>query len=136
MLAPNKRTSFGTDLAALLLRLTFGFTMLYQHGWGKFMKFFDDKPIKWADPIGLGSEISLGLATFAELFCAGALIVGLFTRLATIPLIITMAIAIFIVHLNDPFNKLEVPLMYLVAFAAILLIGPGRFSLDAMRKKK
>ena len=136
MIAANKRTAFGTDLAALILRLTFGFTMLYGHGWGKFMKFFGDKPLKWADPIGLGPEISLALASFAEVFCAGAIVIGLFTRLSTIPLIITMSVAIFVVHINDPFNKMEFPLMYLVAYLAILLLGPGKFSIDALRKKK
>ncbi len=136
MLATNKRSAFQIDLASLILRLTFGFTMLYGHGWGKLMKLFGDKPIKWADPIGLGPEISLGLAVFSEVFCAGALILGLFTRLATIPLIITMGVAIFIVHINDPFGKIEFPLMYLIAYMAILLLGPGKFSIDGLRKKK
>jgi putative oxidoreductase len=131
-----KRTAFTTDIAALLLRVCFGFTMLFGHGWGKFLKLIGDGPIKWADPIGLGPEISLGLATFAELFCAGALIIGLFTRLATIPLIITMGVAFFIVHIDDPFNKMESPLMYMTAYIAILLLGAGRFSVDHLIRGK
>lgn len=131
-----KRTALYTDIAALLLRICFGFTMLYGHGWNKFLKLINDRPIKWADPIGLGPEISLSLASFAEVFCAGAIIAGLFTRLATIPLIVTMAVAAFVVHIDDGFKKLEMPLMYLVAYIAILLIGSGRFSLDYLLRKK
>jgi len=131
-----KRSALNTDIAALLLRVCFGATMLYSHGWGKFMKFIGDRPIKWADPIGLGPEISLALASFAEVFCAGAIIVGLFTRLATIPLIVTMAVAVFVVHLDDPFKKLEMPIMYLIAYIAIMLIGSGRFSFDHLLRKK
>ena len=131
-----KRSALNTDIAALLLRVCFGFTMLYSHGWGKFMKLLGDRPIKWADPIGLGPEISLALASFAEVFCAGAIIIGLFTRLATIPLIVTMAVAVFVVHLDDPFKKLEMPIMYLVAYIAIMLIGSGRFSFDHLFRKK
>ncbi len=135
MLATTKRTNFGIDISSLLIRLTFGFTMLYNHGWGKFMRFFEDGPVKFGDPIGLGPTVSLGLASFAELFCAGALMIGLFTRLSTIPLIITMGVAIFVVHINDPLGKWELPMMYIVAYLAILIIGPGKYSLDSLIKK-
>lgn len=124
------------DIVSLILRLCFGATMLMNHGWGKFLKLIGDKPIKWADPLGVGPEISLGLATFAEVFCAGALVIGLFTRLATIPLIVTMVVAVFIVHINDPFPKMESGLMYLIAYISILIIGGGKYSLDYLIRKK
>jgi putative oxidoreductase len=135
MLASTKRTNAGLDLTSLLLRLTFGFAMAYGHGWGKLMRFFGDGPVRFRDPLGVGVELSLGLATFAELLCSGLLIIGLFTRWATIPLIITMGVIIFMVHFNDPFNKLESPLMYLTAYVAILLMGPGKYSLDKIIRK-
>lgn len=135
MINSNKRTNLGVDTASLLLRLTFGFLMLLNHGWGKFMRFFEDGPVKFGDPLGIGTELSLGLAVFAELFCAGLLVLGLFTRLATIPLIITMAVAAFIVHINDPFSRMESALLYLTVYIVILLLGPGKFSLDRMIKK-
>ena len=77
MLTSIKRTNGGIDLASFLLRVTFGVTMLYLHGYGKFMKFFADGPLKFGDPIGIGPELSLILTSFAEVFCSGLLIIGL-----------------------------------------------------------
>jgi putative oxidoreductase len=82
------------------------------------------------DPFGLGSEPSLILAILAELICSILLILGLFTPLALIPLIVTMIVAIFFVHGNDPWQKKELAAAYLAAYSALLLAGPGRFSLD------
>jgi putative oxidoreductase len=105
--------------------------MIYGHGWSKFMRFFGEEAISFRDPFGVGAEISLGLATFAEVFCAGLLVLGLFTRWATIPLIITMAVAAFIAHGDDPFSRQEKALLYMIGYIVILLIGAGRYSLDA-----
>lgn len=116
-------------LILLLLRVTSGVFML-THGTGKFMKFFGDEPLKFADPIGIGVTASLSLAVFAEVFCSIFLIVGFTTRLAAIPLLITMLVAAIIVHANDGFGKQELPLMYCAMYFAIALSGAGKYSLD------
>ena len=85
---------------------------------------------QFADPVGLGSGTSLYLVTFAEVICSCLLIVGLFCRLALIPLIIDMAIAFFIVHKGDALAMKEPALLYLGMFFTLFLIGPGKFSLD------
>ncbi len=123
------------DIALLILRLGLGFTMIYGHGWGKLMRFFADDPIQFSDPFGLGPEISLALVTFAEVICAALLAVGLFSRLATIPLIITMLVAAFYAHIDDPFSRMEKPIMYLIAYVSLLLAGPGWYSLDEQWRK-
>lgn len=123
------------DISLLLLRLTFGSLMLIQHGWGKMMKFFADDPIKFADPIGVGVVPSLGLAVFAEVICAALLIIGLYTRLAAVPLIITMLVAVFIVHAGDPLGKLELGIVYLVPYIILAMLGAGKYSLDAQLLK-
>jgi putative oxidoreductase len=58
------------------------------------------------------------------------LILGLATRLAIIPLIILMIVAVFIVHGNDGFEKQEIGLLFLVAYLFLLVTGPGKYSID------
>jgi putative oxidoreductase len=119
------------SLGILVLRLAVGGLMLIQHGWSKLADFAEKKE-SFPDPIGLGSEISLGLAVFAEVGCSVLLIFGLLTRLASIPLLITMAVAVFLVHAADPLSAKELPILYLVTYLTLLIAGPGRYSADAL----
>jgi len=123
-------TSRKTDIALLLLRLCFGGLMFINHGIPKVARLNAEGGIKFADPLGMGPEISLWLALFAELGCAALVVLGLFTRLATVPLIITMAVAAFIVHGDDPFKEMEGALLFLIPYIALLLMGPGYYSAD------
>ena len=122
-------------ISLLILRVGVGLMMALGHGWGK-LSTYSTMVDQWADPIGLGSGLSLTLAVFAEFFCSLALVLGLMTRAAVIPLIVTMLVAVFIVHADDPFQKQELGLMYLVSYLTLLLTGAGRYSLDAVIGKK
>lgn len=124
--------SQATDISLLLLRLVFGGFMILNHGWGKLMKFMGEGPIKFGDPLGVGTELSLSLAVFAEVGCALLLVIGLFTRWATAPLIVTMLVAAFIVHGDGPFKEMESALVFGTAYIVLSLMGPGRYSLDAL----
>lgn len=124
------------DIVLLLLRLTFGLSMLIGHGWPKLMKLLGGDPIQFYDFMGLGPELSFGLATFAEAGCALLLALGLFSRLASLPLIVTMLVAILGAHWGDPFGKFEKALMYLIPYLCILIAGPGWYSVDAQLRKE
>ena len=100
------------------------------------IKLFTQDPIKFADPIGIGMGSSLALTVFAEVLCAFLIMIGLGTRLATIPLIITMLVAVFVIHWADPFGDKEMALLYLIPYLAILFLGPGKISLDSIIKSK
>ena len=113
----------------ILLRLAIGVLML-THGVGKFLKLFGDEPISFADPIGIGETASLVLAVFAEVVCSILIILGLVTRLSVIPLMVTMFVAVFIIHAGDEFKVLELPLLYLLVYFTIAFTGPGKFSID------
>ena len=118
------------DFGLLILRLVFGFSMVYGHGWGKMMRLFGPEEITFADPYGLGPVVSLGLAAFAEVVCALLVMAGLFTRAALVPLVFTMATAFFTVHLDHDFGRQEKVILFGFAFLTLFLTGPGRFSLD------
>lgn|SRR5690554_3249052 len=122
------------DLTFAALRIGFGILML-THGWPKFEQLISGDPIKFSDPIGIGKTPSLMLAVFAEFFCAALVVMGLLTRLAVIPLIVTMVVAVFIVHGNHPIGKQETGLLYLLAFSLIFAHGSGRYSFDRLLGK-
>ena len=108
--------------------------MLMKHGLDKLMH-FSQKAGGFADPFGIGSTASLSLAVFAEFFCAVFIILGLFTRLATIPLIIAMSVALFVAHQGDFFGKGELAGLFLIVFVTLLFTGPGKVSLDRLISK-
>jgi putative oxidoreductase len=120
-----------TSLGLLFVRLGVGGMMLFGHGWAKLVGFADIAP-KFPDPLGLGSStVSLALAVFAEAFCAAAVMLGAATRLAAMPLVVTMLVAAFWVHAGDPFRDREPALLYALPFLMLVFTGPGKFSFDA-----
>ncbi len=129
------RDGMGRDVGLLLLRVGLGFSLIYAHGYGKLLRVIEGN-FKFGDPIGLGPELSLVLATFAEFFCALLVAVGLMTRLATVPLIILFVVAFGIAHAGDPFPNKEKAFIFLVGYVALLLTGPGRMSLDQKLRRR
>jgi len=117
------------NLGLLLVRLLAGGMML-THGIPKISRFFGEGPVKFADPFGLGPEVSLGLAIFAEVGCSILVMIGFKTRWATVPLMITMLVAVFYAHANDPFGRKEPALLFFTLFLSLLISGGGRYSMD------
>lgn len=128
------KNTLANDLSLLIIRLGSGGMML-THGLPKINRFFGDGPVKFSDPFGLGPEISLALAIFAEVVCATLVMVGFKVRLTTIPLMATMLTAAFYAHWDDPFVKKELPLLYFLVFLSILILGPGKYSIDSFKKR-
>lgn len=103
--------------------------MIWQHGWPKLMA-FGERMDSFADPFGLGSAFSLVLIVFAEVVCAALVLLGLWTRAALVPLIIGMAVIVFMVKGDAAFSEKELALVYLFAFLALLFTGAGRYAID------
>jgi putative oxidoreductase len=125
-----KYSDNGVSLAALVLRLGFGGLMLVK-GYDKLLA-FGSKASTFMDPLHVGHTTSYSLVVFAEFFCAAFLIIGLFTRLACIPLIIDMAVALFIAHNGEVFGAGGSAATFLIGYLALLFIGPGKVSLDKL----
>ena len=119
------------DLGILIIRIAIGAFML-THGYPKLMRLFSGEEIRFADPFGFGPVPSLALAVFAEFFCSIFIAIGLGTRLAAVPLIITMSVAAFIAHAGDPFGRKETALLYLLVYVLLLITGSRRYSLDRL----
>ena len=121
------------EVAELILRVTAGAFML-THGLGKLLS-FSEKAQFFPDPLGIGSALSLSLATFAEFFCSLLLMVGFLTRFSAFSNLSTMLVAGFIFHSADPFSKKELALLYAGIFLYFTIVGGNRYSLDQLLRK-
>ena len=129
-LLSTKYSAGAFSTAMLILRLSVGILMLL-HGYDKLMHFAQYKG-QFMDFMGIGKTTSLVLVVFAEFFCSLFLILGLFTRLATIPLIIVTCVIIFKVNHGHITADNENVAMFLASYLVLLLVGPGRASIDSM----
>ena len=128
-------TSSATDIALLVARTGIAAFML-THGIPKLLMLLSGAPVQFPPMLGMSAELSLGLAVFAEVFCSILLLAGFATRLAVIPLIITMVIALVFIHAADPFAKQELAFQYLLVYLILLFAGSGRFSIDYLLQGK
>ncbi|MGB3828491.1 MAG: DoxX family protein [Ornithinimicrobium sp.] len=126
-----------SDLAPLALRLGLGIVFTV-HGWQK----LDGGPATGFGGMLTGldvpaPEFTAWLVTIAELVGGILLLLGLLTRLATLPLIATMIGAILLVKTDvgiiaDPGAGAgaELDIALLAGLVALMLFGPGRVSVD------
>jgi putative oxidoreductase len=105
--------------------------MLVAHGNVK-LQHFGKFSAGFADPFHIGSVTSLSLDIFAEFFCSCLIILGLFTRLACIPLIIAMTVALVYAHHGDIFGMGERAGLFLTGYISLLFLGPGKISIDGL----
>ncbi|MGZ8536894.1 MAG: DoxX family protein [Flavisolibacter sp.] len=134
ILSVNK-TSNAIDLGLLIARVAISALML-THGIPKLQMLFSGEPVKFLSVLGMSPELSLGLTVFAEVVCSIFLLVGFATRLAAIPLIITMLIAALLIHAADPIAIKEPALHYLLVYVVLLLAGSGKYSMDYLLQNK
>jgi putative oxidoreductase len=129
------KAEMATDIGLLILRVLPGLGLFLTHGWKKLTAvpgIFEAFP----DPLGLGPAVSAGLAIFAEVICAVLVTIGLFTRLAAVPVVILLLVAAIVVHADDPWGKKEFALIYCVPFLALIFTGAGKYSLDSLILRK
>ena len=129
-LLSTKYSSGAFNAAMLILRIGVG-VMMMMHGYDKLVH-FGTLQYKFMNFMGLGSTVSLTLVVFAEFFCSLFLILGLFTRLASIPLIIATCVMVFKAHNGDVFGEGETAALYLTTYLVLILVGPGKVSVDSM----
>ena len=119
----------------LILRVSLAAFMM-THGLPKLEMLLSGSGAQFADPIGLSGTFSLALALIGEVGGSALVLLGLCTRVAALPTVVTMLVAAFIVHASDPFAVKEIALLYLAGFLTVLVMGPGRYSMDCLISKK
>lgn len=130
LFAPWRAAPAALNAAALVLRLVFGGLMI-PHGYAKLTNFADYQK-DFMNLLGMGTSVSLSMAIFAELGCSILLVLGLFTRLALIPLIVTALVIVFIAHGGEILGDGEHGFLYLAVYVVLMLTGPGQYSLDSL----
>jgi putative oxidoreductase len=123
------------DAAILLLRLGAGLLLCFGHGVQKYHLLFSAAG-SFPDPLGIGHVPSVVASMGAECGASMLVAVGLFTRWACLPVLLTMGVVAVVVHAGDPWSKTEPSVIFLLMFAVIALTGPGRFSLDKLLRNK
>lgn len=122
------------NFTMLMLRVVFGCMMLINHGMPKLMD-FAARQNQFYNFMGMGAKFSLILTIFAEVFCSLFIIIGLFTRITVIPLIVMLLVILFGVDAGKSLLESELALLYLTVFSGILFLGPGRISVDGLISK-
>ena len=132
-LTSTSYTTGAFNAGMLLLRLGMGGLMM-KHGYDKLVHFAQYNS-QFMNFLGMGQGLTLSLVIFAEFFCALFILLGLFTRLATIPLIIVMCVALFKAHNADFLGEGEMAALFLSGYLTLLFTGPGKISVDGMMGK-
>ncbi len=116
--------------AALLLRLIVGGLFIY-HGYSK-IEMYDQYAAGMEDILRIGAKNTYIVIILAELGCGILVTLGLFTRLAIIPIFITMIVAFFHAHKNDPFMMKELPFVFMLLCLPVFILGSGKYSVDRL----
>lgn len=126
-------TAGAFNAATLFLRLFAGI-LLMNHGYGKLTN-FSGTASHMPHFLGMSGNVTAALVIFAEFFCSLFVILGLFTRMASLVIIINMGYALAVVHNWKVFEAGETAALYLGAFIVLLILGPGKVSVDGMTGK-
>lgn len=126
-----------SGISAMILRIFASFFLFFGHGLGKLEMVLSGN-FQFLDPIGIGPMATLIFAAFAEGICTILVFTGFYTRLAALIVIINMAGAAFFHHYpaGDGFGGMELPLLYLLLFFVIFLLGPGKFAVDSKSRSR
>jgi len=117
------------NIGMLFFRITISLELIIVHGFKK-TGIGVAEAEKVPDPFHMPEVLNNDLAILANIFFPFLVLIGLFTRLATIPTLILTMTGYFIMHWNDTPLVKDTPYVYSVMFLLILILGPGKYSID------
>lgn len=124
-------------LPPLLARISIGSIFIIA-GWGKIHNI--QKVIGYFTDLGIPlPELHANLVAYTELTCGSLIIIGLLTRLVSIPLMITMIVAILTAKRSEIGGATDLlgldEFIYIIFFIWLIIGGAGKISVDALLRK-
>lgn len=108
----------------LLMRVGAALMLLLVHGLPKLLDWSGELQ-RIEDPLGLGAPLTLALAVFAEVLCPLLLILGLWARLACLPVLAVLGVSLLLVHPQWSLEQGQFAWLLLVLYAGLAVTGPG-----------
>ncbi|MGC6370864.1 DoxX family protein [Pseudomonas sp. K2I15] len=124
-----QRDEWARDFGLLFLRGSGGLFLLWVHGLPKLLDYGEQLKVI-EDPFHLGANVTLLLAIFAEVLCPLLIIAGVLVRLACLPILSVLLIAMLVVHPEWTLLEGQFGWLLLIIFTSILIAGPGRLALN------
>jgi putative oxidoreductase len=128
----NKATlhDIAPDLGLLFLRCSGAAFLLLVHGLPKLLDFQQQLSLI-EDPFHLGARLTLLLAIATEVLCPLLIIAGVLARLACLPILFLLLVALMVVHPDWTLEQGQFAWLLLIIFTAVFIAGPGRLALNA-----
>ncbi|KAE9641911.1 DoxX family protein [Pseudomonas sp. PB103] len=120
-----QRDEQARDIGLLFLRVSGGLFLMWVHGLPKLLDFTAQLQLI-EDPFHLGAHLTLILAIFAEVLCPLLIVAGLLARLACVPILFVLLVALLVVHPQWSVAEGQFGWLLLILFTTVLIAGPGR----------
>jgi putative oxidoreductase len=91
---------------------------------------FEHELVAFPDPMGIGHQVSFAVALLSAGACSLVVGIGIFARLASMPIIYTMMMVLLMAARGFEGADVQSALLYALPYTVIVLTGPGRWSLD------
>ena len=124
MMNSHTQTLPRIDLGLFFLRITGSLLLLYVHGLPKVLH-FSEELTRIEDPFGFGPYFSLIPAIVAEVICPILILFGVATRLACVPIIAVLLVAMLVVHPGWSIAEGQFGWLLLIVFITLAITGPG-----------
>ncbi|MFJ4497486.1 DoxX family protein [Pseudomonas atacamensis] len=116
------------DIGLLFLRVSGGLFLLCVHGLPKLLDFTAQLQLI-EDPFHIGAHLTLILAIFAEVLCPLLIVAGVLARLACLPILFVLLVALLVVHPQWSVAEGQFGWLLLILFTTVLIAGPGRLAI-------
>ena len=117
------------DAGLLFLRVSGGLFLLWVHGLPKLLDFTAQLALI-EDPFHLGAHLTLCLAIFAEVLCPLLIVAGVLARLACLPILFVLLVALLVVHPQWSVAEGQFGWLLLILFTTVFIAGPGRLAIS------